>query len=99
MNNPKWSSVNATIDSADRFNITRNTPSGWHVIYSYRVDGNDYSGDCRDYSSNSPRSYNKGDSLPIEYLIARPQKSRIPGSRTYLAWARLPYAIAIGAFL
>lgn len=88
MANPsnKWQVMTATLNRIEAFDRSRSNPSGVRLYYSYTVDGQRYTEMYRDYCGNSPREYQEGSQLEIEYQTAHPEKSRVPAARSFFQW-------------
>jgi hypothetical protein len=69
----------------------------YHVVFTYRVDGEIYTGRYVDFALRDEEYFNKGDTIEIRYDPKHPSKCYYPGLRTRLRFNLICCAIGVGA--
>ena len=97
----RWPKTTATVYSSDfTTRQERDSPVGhYHVVISYAVEGETYSGRFVDFGLESEEYFHPGDTLEIRYNPTCPSKCYYPDLRTQtrlnLTWAAIGGTLAI----
>jgi Protein of unknown function (DUF3592) len=97
-----WKLTEATVFSCewtDLPNQIDNLIGHYHLTYSYKVDGNFYSGHFEDYGMQDEEYFKRNDVFQVRYNPRRPEKSYYSGSRirniVALIWLLLAAAVIL----
>lgn len=93
-----WPSVAATVFSCE-FTTRRQNDSSlghYHVVLSYAVDGEIYTGEFVDFGLQDEEYFRRGDTVQIRYNPKRPSKFYYPDLRTTTRFHLICLAIGAG---
>jgi hypothetical protein len=96
----KWLMAYATVFSCDWRGLSNqvDSPVGFYdVVYSYSVNGNQYTGNFSDYGMEDEEYLKRDDTFEIRYNPANPAKSYYPDLRTRTSFLLVSATIGAAA--
>lgn len=95
----RWPIVAASVFSCE-FTTRRQSDSAvghYHIVLSYKVEGEIYTGEFTDFGLQDEEYFNRGDTLQIRYNPKCPSKFYYPDLRTQARFHLICIAIGAGA--